>query len=282
MAGAVSLPIWISTSTSTKINAYNAKPRISYPLKTPRNAVGPILFNKTHSLYPLTIFERSGRHEHHFTPKAASSSSVGSAEEPATKVKFQRSLSLPGCSTSLSLLGTGYREKVFAIIGVKVYAAGLYVNDSVFSRLDDWRGHSAAAIQQDTSLFNMIFEANLEKSLRIVLVRDIDGKTFWDALDEAISPRIKSPTAEDKSALSTFRGVFQGKPLKKETSIFLTWIDPTKMLVSLSFDGTPSSVDATIESTNVASALFDVFLGGDPVSPSLKASVANGLEAALK
>lgn len=52
----------------------------------------------------------------------------------------------------------GYREKVFAIIGVKVYAAGLYVNDSVFSRLDAWRGHSAAAIQQDTSLFNMIFE----------------------------------------------------------------------------------------------------------------------------
>lgn len=33
--------------------------------------------------------------------------SVGSTEEPATKVKFQRSLSLPGSSTSLSLLGTG-------------------------------------------------------------------------------------------------------------------------------------------------------------------------------
>lgn len=28
-------------------------------------------------------------------------------EEPATAVKFQRSLSLPGCSGSLSLLGTG-------------------------------------------------------------------------------------------------------------------------------------------------------------------------------
>lgn len=77
--------------------------------------------------------------------------------------------------------------------------------------------------------------ADLEKSLLIVLVRDIDGKTFWDALDEAISPRIKSPTADDKSALSTFRGVFQGKPLKKETSIFLNWVDPTKMLVSMQF-----------------------------------------------
>ncbi|KAF3676933.1 fatty-acid-binding protein 3, chloroplastic isoform X1 [Capsicum chacoense] len=271
-AGAISVPLWISTSTPpTKIIAFNNKLRICYPVKLSRNGS-----------YPLSTFEKNGQYEQSFTLKVASSSSVGSTEEPATKVKFQRSLSLPGSSTSLSLLGTGYREKVFAIIGIKVYAAGLYVNDSVFSRLDAWRGRSAAEIQQDPSLFNNIFEANLEKSLLIVLVRDIDGKTFWDALDEAISPRIKSPTADDKSALSTFRDVFQGKPLKKETSIFLTWIDPTKMLVSLSFDGMPSSVDATIESTNVASALFDVFLGGDPVSPTLKASVAKGLEAALK
>ncbi|KAH0744183.1 hypothetical protein KY290_032176 [Solanum tuberosum] len=274
MAAAGAISVWISTSTPTKITAFNTKPRISYPLKLSRNGI-----------YPLSTFEKNGQYEQNFTIKAAASSSVGSAEyteEPATKVKFQRSLSLPGCSTSLSLLGTGYREKIFAIIGVKVYAAGLYVNDSIFGRLDAWRGRSAADIQQDPSLFNNIFEANLEKSLLIVLVRDIDGKTFWDALDEAISPRIKSPTADDKSALSTFRAVFQGKPLKKETSIFLTWIDPTKMLVSLSFDGMPSSVDATIESPNVASALFDVFLGGDPVSPTLKASVAKGLEATLK
>lgn len=271
-AGAISVPLWISTSsTPTKINAFNSKPKISYPIKLSRNGI-----------YPLSTFHL---HEQNFTPKAASSSSVGSTgytEELATKAKFQRSLSLPWCSTSLSLLGTGYREKIFAIIGVKVYAAGLYVNDSVFTRLDAWRGRSAADIQQDPSLFNKIFEADLEKSLLIVLVRDIDGKTFWDALDEAISPRIKSPTADDKSALSTFRGVFQGKPLKKETSIFLTWVDPTKMLVSLSFDGMPSSVDATIASPNVASALFDVFLGGDPVSPTLKASVAKGLETTLK
>nr|XP_004244307.1 fatty-acid-binding protein 3, chloroplastic [Solanum lycopersicum] len=274
MAAAGAISVWISTSTPTKITAFNSIPRICYPLKLSRNGI-----------YPLSTFERNGQYEQNLTIKAAASSSVGSAEyteEPATKVKFQRSLSLPGCSTSLSLLGTGYREKIFAIIGVKVYAAGLYVNDSVFSSLDAWRGRSAADIQQDPSLFNKIFEADLEKSLLIVLVRDVDGKTFWDALDEAISPRIKSPTADDKSALSTFRGVFQGKPLKKETSIFLTWIDPNKMLVSLSFDGMPSSVDATIESPNVASALFDVFLGGDPVSPTLKASVAKGLEATLK
>jgi hypothetical protein len=80
-----------------------------------------------------------------------------------------------------------------------------------------------------------LITAPFEKSLQIVLVRDVDGKTFWDALDDAISPRIKAPTAIDESALSTFRSIFQGRSLKKGTFIFLSWLDPSKMLVSLTY-----------------------------------------------
>lgn len=197
-------------------------------------------------------------------------------------MKFQRSLNLPGCSGSLSLLGTGYREKVFAIIGVKVYAVGLYVNPSILSKLNAWKGQSTSEIQESPSLFNLIFQSPSEKSLQIVLVRDVDGKTFWDALDDAISPRIKALTSIDESALSTFRSIFQGRPLKKGTFIFLTWLDSSKMLVCVSSDGLPSNVDATIESGNVTLALFDVFFGNAPVSPSLKDSVAMGLTTILK
>ncbi|OVA16377.1 Chalcone isomerase [Macleaya cordata] len=209
---------------------------------------------------------------------------VGSAEyivEPTTDVKFQTSLNLHGCPNSLVLLGTGFREKVFAIIGVKVYAAGFYANQSVIDKLSSWKGKTSAEIQGDSSLYDSIFQAPTEKSLQIVLVRDVDGKTFWDALDEAISPRIKAPTSVDESALSTFRSIFQGRPLKKGTLIFLTWVDPSKMLVCISSDGVPSTVDATIESMNVTLALFDVFFGDTPVSPSLKTSVSNGLAVVL-
>ncbi|GAY36652.1 hypothetical protein CUMW_279900 [Citrus unshiu] len=191
-------------------------------------------------------------------------------------------LLLQGYSSPLSLLGTGYREKVFAIIGVKVYAAGLYINQSILSKLNAWKGKGAANIQEDSSLFDTIYQAPSEKSLKIVLVRDVDGKTFWDALDDAISPRIRIPTPVDESALSTFRSIFQGRNLMKGTFIFLTWLDPSKMLVSISGDGLPSGVDATIESENVTFALYDVFFGGAPVSPSLKASVATGLATILK
>lgn len=73
----------------------------------------------------------------------------------------------------------------------------------------------------------------MEKSLQIVLVRDVDGKTFWDALNDAISPQIKTPTSGDNSALSTFRSTFERRPLKKGTLVFLTWPDTSKMLVSI-------------------------------------------------
>ncbi|XP_058218572.1 fatty-acid-binding protein 3, chloroplastic isoform X1 [Rhododendron vialii] len=287
---ATSKPIWLPFPSSPTIpislnsDSITCFPGISLP--NPRSVL-----HKTHSFPPLSTFSAQKDYffRTHFSPKAAaaasSSSSVGSpesTEEPATNVKFLTLLSLPGCSSLLSLLGTGYREKVFAIIGVKVYAAGLYTNQSILSGLDAWKGQSSQVIQEDSSLFNTIFQARLEKALQIVLVRDLDGKTFWDALDDAISPRIKSPTPVDESALSTFRSIFQGRPLKKGTYIFLTWLDPTKMLVSVSSGGLPSAVDATIESMNVTSALFDVFFGSDPVSPSLKAAVSSGLATMLK
>uniref|UniRef100_A0A1J3DRL1 Chalcone-flavonone isomerase family protein n=1 Tax=Noccaea caerulescens TaxID=107243 RepID=A0A1J3DRL1_NOCCA len=212
----------------------------------------------------------------------SATSSVGKAEEyveeAATSVKFQRSVTLPGCSSPLSLLGTGFREKKFAIIGVKVYAAGFYANESILSA---WKGGSADEIQKDSSLFSSIFLAEAEKSLQIVLVRDVDGKTFWDALDEAISPRIKSQSSDDKAALSTFSGIFQNRSLNKGSVILLTWINPSKMLVSVSSGGLPTDVDAAIESSNVTSALFDVFFGDSPVSPTLKSSVANQLAISL-
>ncbi|KAL5565051.1 hypothetical protein UlMin_028215 [Ulmus minor] len=274
-------PIWLQSSTSISKNCIS-KTGICLPGSlSNRNLVLGKARSSVSSQFSLCKYSRTRTH---FSLKA-SSTSVGSAEyteEPATKVKFQTTLSLPGCSSSLSLLGTGFREKVFAIVGVKVYAAGLYVNPSVLSELNSWKEQSATKIQEDSSLFRSVFQAPLEKSLQIVLVRDVDGKTFWNALDDAISPRIKSPTTADESALSTFRSIFQERPLKKGSFIFLTWLDTSKMIVSVSSNRLPSSVDATIESGNVTSSLFDVFFGDAPVCPSLKASVADGFATVLK
>ncbi|XP_027927031.1 fatty-acid-binding protein 3, chloroplastic isoform X2 [Vigna unguiculata] len=210
---------------------------------------------------------KSSRRQPLFLSQAASSSAANAeyVEEPATNVKFQTCLSFPGCSNSLTLFGTG-----------------LYLDQSITPELNAWKGLSKDAIQGNSSLFQTIFQSSFEKSLQIILVRDVDGKTFWDALNDAISPRIPASTSADETALTTFRGVFLDRPLKNGTFILLTWLNPTKLLVSVSSNGFPSTVDATIESANVASALFNVFLGDSPVSPSLKVSVAEGLSKVLK
>jgi hypothetical protein len=62
-------------------------------------------------------------------------------------------------------LNSGYREKVFAIIGVKVYAAGLYVNPSILSTLSTWKGQSASEIQENSALFSSIFQGNLSHQI---------------------------------------------------------------------------------------------------------------------
>ncbi|XP_030552106.1 fatty-acid-binding protein 3, chloroplastic isoform X4 [Rhodamnia argentea] len=262
--GAFSSPMCVSpsipSSARSPCNPCNIFLGARNSISTPNQSQS---LKKRHQSFSLALRREYTR----FTAKAAASSCSGSesyAEEPATGVKFQTSLTLPGCSTSLSLVGTG-----------------LYVNPSISSKLSAWKGKLAADILEDRSLVNSIFHAPLEKSLQIVLVRDVDGKTFWDALDDAISSRIKSLTPVDQSALSTFRSIFQGRPLTKGTFIFLTWLESSKMLVSVSSDGLPSGADATIESESVTFALFDVFLGDASVSPSLKASVANGLAAIL-
>ncbi|CAJ1957796.1 unnamed protein product [Sphenostylis stenocarpa] len=252
------------------------------------NSTLPFSNGHSFSLFSATPMHfsshKSSRRQPLFLAQAASSSAANAeyVEEPATNVKFQTCLNFPGCSNSLTLFGTGYREKVFAIIGVKVYAAGLYLDQSITRELNVWKGQSKDAIQGNSSLFQTIFQSSFEKALQIILVRDVDGKTFWDALSDAISPRIPAPTTTDETALTTFRGVFLDRPLKKGTYIVLTWFNPSKLLVSVSSNGVPSTVDATIESANVASALFNVFLGDSPVSPSLKTSVAEGLSKVLK
>ncbi|XP_039836708.1 fatty-acid-binding protein 3, chloroplastic isoform X2 [Panicum virgatum] len=120
------------------------------------------------------------------------------------------------------------------------------------------------------------------KSLSIILVRDVDGKTFVNALNDVIARQIKKPNAEEESSLSTFQNTFLGRNLKQGTSIYLTWLEPSRMLISISENQDPSQVDAEIKSATVNYALYDGFFGNSPVSPSLRSYTAQLLEALLR
>lgn len=70
------------------------------------------------------------------------------------------------------------------------------------------------------------------KSLSIILIRDVDGKTFVKALDDIIARQIKKPSAEEEQGLSTFQKTFLGRSLKQGTTVYLTWLEPSRLLVS--------------------------------------------------
>ncbi|OEL17988.1 Fatty-acid-binding protein 3, chloroplastic [Dichanthelium oligosanthes] len=173
--------------------------------------------------------------------------------------------------------GAGYRDKFF----VKVYAAAFYVDYTLGIDTEQWKQKIGIESFDSNSVFDSIFKAPVVKSLSIILVRDVDGKTFVNALNDVIARQIKNPNAEEESSLSTFQNTFLGRNLKQGTSIYLTWLEPSRMLISISENQDPSQVDAEIKSATVNYALYDGFFGNSPVSPSLRSSTAQLLEALL-
>ncbi|CAM6034601.1 unnamed protein product [Sphagnum compactum] len=200
--------------------------------------------------------------------------------EPATGISFRPSLLVPDSSIQLSFLGAGVREKQIAFLKVKVYAVAVYVEDGIRSFLASWHGKEAADLAKDDALYKVLAEAPFEKALEIVLARDVDGATFWGALDEALVPRLKAADngVHGEAALADFGKVFQGRALKQGTRIILAWVQPSNLKIAIAASPCANPVtEATINSRVLLLALFDVFLGSSAVSKSAKASVADGI-----
>ena len=107
--------------------------------------------------------------------RATTTTTRAAVTEPATKITFEDALpSAVKDGASLTCVGAGVREKKIAIINVKVYAVALYV---------DADACKAALTTGATPL-----DGAFDKTLAIELARDVGGETFWDALEDAVTP----------------------------------------------------------------------------------------------
>lgn len=101
----------------------------------------------------------------------------------------------------------------------------------------------------------------MEKALQIKLARDVDGATFWGALDEALVPRLKAngAGAEGDAALAALANVFKDRSLKKGFVITLTWVQPSTLkvlwLLHQSFLSKMALLDSFVPCTSVAEYL---------------------------
>lgn len=214
--------------------------------------------------------------------------------EPATKVSFPDTYDTHCKTKEMKCLGAGVREKKIAIIKVKVYAVAMYAE----------AGTCKAALASGKTLL----DGEFHKALLVQLVRNVDGKTFWEALDDALVGRIKEiatnmSTAEDEDgnsmatvaeaaevaeeaafdAMAELKDLFSGANLKKDSRVLIDWrpTGPSKTSVT-GFDGVLTvgvvGTDVVVEtkSMELARALFDVYLGDAPVAPDAKKAFEEG------
>ena len=181
-------------------------------------------------------------------------------------------------------LGGGTRVKRVAIIDVKVYAMALYV-DASKAKNEKAKG---------------LLGGTYARTLAIELLREVDGPTFYNALDEALKPRIAQiatnlATKEDEDGnfmasvaeaaekeeekaldeLDDARRAFGGLKLKAGTKMNIKWTPASDQIKAIIEVGTSTKLE--FESEVLAEALLDTYVGSMPVSPSAAESFKQGL-----
>ena len=144
-----------------------------------------------------------------------------------------------------------------------------------------------------------LLDGDYDKEVAIELARDVDGKTFYEALDEALSPRIREiatnmATAEDDEGnfmasvaeaaevaedtaleeLDTMRSGFESLKLKSGTKMTISWTPAGAKKATIEVQG---SAKIEFESPEFAKALLDVYVGSTPVAPAAASAFENGL-----
>lgn len=183
----------------------------------------------------------------------------------------------------LDLMGLGIREKTF--LNVNVYSYALYVErDFIQDELDEFKGEKLYVIEKSDKLFNRLLSQNATKELRLRFCRDVDAEDVSEAFEESLEPRIlgdkkfkEGTRAEKLEDLETFKAFFSLDELKDGKELRFTWHP----------DGTLSTIvdgerKPDIESRSLCWALFDVYLGEDPISKSSKKKLVHRLPDLLK
>ena len=253
------------------------------------------MFAKTSSFVtPITNIERRHasktasprihRHRHRILTESLASIVI----EPQTKIRF------PETSNALKLLGVGVREKKIAILNVKVYAVGMYADETKMNSI------KKDAINDDEGL--LLLNGNFEKEIVIKLNMSVNEKDFFKALEEALVPRISriatdmatreddegnfmTTTAEyseecEERALEEMEmirdGLGKGGKLEKGAQISFTFLETGGEVAMVMKSSLSSGTEIAFKSYELAKALLDVYVGDDPISVEAKKAFEAG------
>ena len=217
---------------------------------------------------------------------AAVAGAAGQAQAPETVreresgVAFPLALTPPGSATPHWLMGTGIRQRT--IFRVKVYAFGLYVDaDAARAALAEFAGSTAEALGRDEGLTRRLLDLDFGMALRLVMTRTVSGGDVADAFDEALRPRMPRAGAgaagDDAVALATLRGHLDVDEVRRGAEIVFACGPAGRLAMTVDRAERPP-----IESRALCRALFDVYLGDDPIEPDGRRNLMAGFAGLLQ
>mmetsp|Transcript_32274 Transcript_32274/g.79692 ORF Transcript_32274/g.79692 Transcript_32274/m.79692 type:complete len:294 (-) Transcript_32274:243-1124(-) len=172
-----------------------------------------------------------------------------------------------GCAP---LTGLGVREKRIAGIPIKVYACGLYVDTASAKKAvgSKFVGKKASDVCKDQALYSAVLSSSdVDKTVSLVLARDMDSAKIRDALAERLRPALGAGSP----SLKEFEGYFTGGVKKGQTITFSAVGGKLHTTVP------GASKAGVIADPKLCVALFDVYLGKDPAVPGAKKSLGEKL-----
>jgi len=185
-------------------------------------------------------------------PSSGDVFSIGKiTNEPVTKIAF------PALCNAMSLAGVGVRVKY---IFVNVYAVGAYFDPIAMMAVKK-------GSQEDIE--KALVDPSYPRTIRIVMNRGLSVDKFIAAMNEAVEPRLNG---KNLNTLQEFKEIFPKVDLVEGDEIELTIRGDTLLLKTGLGVG-------TVRSRAFTEAMCAVYFGKDPVSPTLKKDVLNGISA---
>ena len=214
------------------------------------------------------------------TVTVAQSTVPDTVQEPRSGTLFPLSLTPPGGTTPHWIMGAAIRQRT--IFRLKIYAFGLYVNpEGARSSLSRFTGISPSTLERDKNFYRQLLELDFAMTLRLVMLRTVDGDDVAKAFDDALRPRIaRAVTITNNSGelelLTRFRSYFDVDEVSTGTEIVFSCGSAGRLSTSVGEDERQP-----IDSRVLCQALFDVYLGDDPISDEGKKSIIAGFPGLL-
>ena len=199
--------------------------------------------------------------------------------EPESGVTFPVALMPPGSATPHWLMGIGIRQRT--IFRVKVYAFGVYVDaEAARTALADFAGATAEALGRDQRFTRRLLDLDFGMALRLVMTRTVSGGDVAEAFDDALRPRMPRAGAgadDAAAALARLRGHLDVEEIRRDAEIVFS-CGPAGRL-AMTVDGAERP---PFESRALCRALFDVYLGEDPIERDGKRNILAGFAGLLQ